>query len=602
MTEERATASRRPVALAAGLGVAGMLLAGLVLWGDARETLEVEGAAPTPLAPRAAELTGATPLTVSETNGVDTAPTESHEAPPAPSPRLALEAPGPRELVLEGRVELVGEDGSKRKNATGSFRLELRATRKIDPRSFRPAVQVVRVRFDKGHFRARFRRLGSGEFAFSGAPQGVSTPPLGSWIPDAELSVGNLYLSDGSRSLELAGTTGLTLGSESALVVAHEREAFRLHVRDALSGRDVEDVRVVPATSVSREGELPDLMNEWQRLVWDQASPVSIPRRRPASTEGARELSTRGAHWHVGAPGYAWTVAEFQVANAARHEVQLQPGGALEVQCSGAKLAPGTQVRVYSMDDPLPLASAYLSRFGTLAFEGLPVGPVEVRAEHGDPWDSPHIFARTTVDVCAGLSLPVLLELAPPEEPITVKVSGQLEFPSEWDALQFWIVFDLEGPTPSGGNGHRIVGQSAMQREGSSDRYVFDVAGLAPGKYQVRVRPVGFTTEIEVPHHGLSNLSLRVPPPVEVTIKTVHAESERHVPVSVLRWKWFPDALSQDRSSGVVRKKAGESAFRLRVPRGAVTVNCETYGFLPGVLSFDASPGLKLELPLKPRN
>lgn len=589
-------------ALRFGLLVFALGLAALLLWSETSAPDPIAAGRLDPINPSVrlpALLTKETPA--NDATAVPVARTDAledltHE----PRAREDLGNPAPKELVLAGRVELIDRDGNVRVNATGSFQLELRAPNDPSAHRPRPVTEIVRVRFENGRFRARFRRLDSGEFAFSGAPHGVSVPPLGRWIPNAGLYVGNLYLSSHPRSLELQFTTGLHLGSEAAVIRARERDAFRLHVRDAVTGLDLENVRVLPASTIAREGELPDLLNEWTRLVWDQPSPVSIPRRRPGSTRGERELSTRGSRWFVGCQGYCWTIAEFEVVDEAEHVVELHLGGSLEVQCTGPSIAPGTQIRVYRIGEPSPLASENLFRSGTTIFDGLPVGDLEVRAEHGDPWDSPHVFARSTVEVCAGLALPVLLELAPPEEPITVSVSGHLEVPSEWEALRFWMVFDREGPTPTGGSGHRIIGQTAMQQVGASDRYAFEVKGLNPGKYEVRVRPFGFSTELEVLPHGLSNLSLRVPPPVEVSIETVHSDSNRAVPASVLRWSWLPDALSADRCSGVVRKRNGESSFRFHVPAGAVTVVCETYGFQPGVLSFDARKDETYELPLRP--
>ncbi len=542
----------------------------------------------------------------------------------------------PAELVASGEVFVREPDGSLTRGANGTIAIRVKCEATITvPASGEswpaPANRLEKVTVTNGRFELRYGRNEHGIYVRAGEePSEPATEPVargllqtgkleGLVTPTTELEIRGVKLLNDDGRLEVqAEHKNFSFGETNVRAVFRRRELFRLSVRDGNHGQHISAVTIFEASGASL-GELPPegsrgtlAAGSPSPLLIDPAEPGALTRdvetsryRYSARERGLSANYARfgrpGTRWFVGSLGYAWQLAEFPLTEGGEHEVRLEPGGDLEVRFSGIEPPADAYLRIRPKLNRSAIADRAVSKVEHLSFEGLQLGEHELSIEVGDPFETPYVLAEATVQITAGATKRVTLNLQHAPQVQLAPLSGTLVLPTNWDEPKFWLSLSLLDVPLDGSSGHHSLSTAALKPlAGSETTYAFDFGEIQAGRYALKLSPLSYGIVFELNSYGNTGLSLRIPDLVDISVALQDQATGTVADTNTLTWtsNHSPDAIG--RFTRRASRESGEPEFRIRVPRGPFTVTGATNHFRIVPQTVHAEAGARFVLDIEP--
>jgi hypothetical protein len=346
---------------------------------------------------------------------------------------------------------------------------------------------------------------------------------------------------------------------------------LRLEVLDAETRQPLDGVEVFR----DREGHFEHLLHPGSGsslhcVVPKARSPFVVPAEDDLSVGATVELWVR-------APGHAWQMLRYLAKEGGTRTVLLAGAGALQVKVSGLlptaveKLA----VRLYQGEAPeSPSAEFPMRGSYPPAIEDLTPGHYEVRLEFGDWYRNPVRLGRASIDVAAGKTTEVELQVTnSPAQPKRTSLAGIVVIPREWNAAPDAVCLDLRPIQGTERWTERQYLRAGDLRRGEREgEYGFAFGDLPTGRYALRVEPGGHQQVVRLGASGTSDVRIEVPPPVEVTLTIVDGSSRR--PRNGVSLLWNPEwpAGVTSGSPESVHAEPDANQIRFVVPAGRIVV------------------------------
>ncbi|MGE3172586.1 MAG: hypothetical protein AB7O97_08150 [Planctomycetota bacterium] len=336
----------------------------------------------------------------------------------------------------------------------------------------------------------------------------------------------------------------------------------------------------------------------WQSLSHpgDEALDVLVEHGRSPLRYHAPTISSRQTLW-VHAQGHAWQKVEIDATDPAERLVRLLPGGDVDLLLSGAERPRGSAVRVYTPGDTKPIVEFSRLRTQPFRMSGLPAGPVELRLELGPWFRQPTVLCRTTVDVpVGGIATATLLMEDRVERPAAVPVSGVLVVPAAWRHERCHLEIEPTGPLKGWADDPTRIGLTEMERQGDAELAFAVRGGLMPGPHLVVVEGTGFRARFTVPPGGTDELRFELPPPCEVRVRLLDAETGRPVVVEGFGFAlavWAPDPAAEDGDSTDAQlRQHDDGTWRCQSVPGPIAIMAHPAGYEWANTSHAVGPGV----------
>lgn len=406
-------------------------------------------------------------------------------------------------LKLRGRVIVTDRDGSVRDDHDGEFAL-------------------VVWQGDIGrHERVWFK---AGEWTASIA---VEQPIEG--LSADELFAGELaaVVDDPSERVDVPASGELTIR-------AHVPPAVVLRVVDVATGADLHGVSLVRADSFSDEAAgHPGFEFTERRVATGLASPVDVNRHAAALGRWGEQRVL------VGAPGYAWSLVEFDFANGGERTVALERAAELSILVRGVDPQAGERLRLRSAVVTRPLLDLALTADGAIEVDALAPGEVRVSAEIG-PWINgpPLVVGEGTVVLRAGERGSLALDLAPAPKLVSASAAGIVFIAESWEGVQPLGNLELIGTPLGGREGRKRV---ALRRTTSSrdgyDAFHWACTDVQVGRHEFEVDEPRFSVVLDVPPGGRDDFELVLHGPAELLVLVVDDATGEPILEQTVNWR-----------------------------------------------------------------
>jgi hypothetical protein len=372
------------------------------------------------------------------------------------------------------------------------------------------------------------------------------------------------HVAAGDRTAHLDGSRFLsTRPADPSLdwgVVANWNRSLFLSVRSKETGAPLRNITVIRMEGrQSARPEHPGDSKKWITLVEGDPSPLEIV------GAGESHWLSRSVGLHVWSPGYAWTSIDVDLTVGGDREVQLTAEARLEVTIIGEPW-PEAVLRIRRSDGAsLPSAEFSAEEPGRLDIDSLRGGPVRVSVEVGLWFRMPKVLAEADVELVAGELARVDLDLRGVIEEEGAPLLGTVFVPAGWGDASFQLKF-------------RARSESAREapaeiRSLSMDRtprvrgilYSWDAGEVASGNYIVTVAGFGFAESVDVGPAG-ATIALEIPPPTEVVLFPIDAETGEPVDLPQIFWGSGSggfERANRDRTSGAIQFLAPEGRIHV---------------------------------------
>lgn len=382
---------------------------------------------------------------------------------------------------------------------------------------------------------------------------------------EAELSVGTMQLG-GRRAFHVPGRPAtqepFEVPQEGVLeLVARWPPRTLLHVRAQADGRALDGIEVVsssgwPDSDLAHPGH-PD---GGQFLARDATSPVDLT-----------GTQTWDGVVYARAPGYAWGRTTLDLDQGGERFVALEPAAALEVELVGWEPGTDGRLRLRAEGDEEPTAELGLRE--RVGIESLCPRRYRVSAEIGEFWADPIVLGGIDVDLRAGETQRVTLELAPAPHAELVPLAGIVVVPSAWELDGFTLHAKLLD-TPLQPELERHDQRSGAMQRAATDSWSFAFPAVQPGRYELTVAEAAFSVGLDVPAGGVTDVLFAVPPPTHVAVRAVEAESGREAELLTLHWYAVrPDGVTGGVLESVQRDPESR-LFEFRAPQTPIVLHC----------------------------
>ena len=291
----------------------------------------------------------------------------------------------------------------------------------------------------------------------------------------------------------------------------------------------------------------------------------------------------RAAPWLVGAPGRMWRRVIVPVLAEEPIEVRLAPGGTVVLRIPNWHDVE-KPVLLTDFRDKLPAkihvfgGGPVPDKDGALRIDGLPEGFITFGVgRRGSFIEITKLYGEGRVEIRRGaeayLELP--LEAGPPAR--TAVLRGSIEIHKGW----------LEGTSGQwrlllrGAYGDpQTAGQAAEARlspVGTAVPTSFETDPLPEGKYLLKLRPLSWTTVVEL-RRDTDEYAIVVPPPIEVRVRMVDERTGATVRATTLRYSPVVDGQSTYswKRADLDRET---TEYVLRVPAGGLQLLASAPGY-----------------------
>ncbi|MCE9592888.1 MAG: hypothetical protein K8S98_01740 [Planctomycetes bacterium] len=361
-------------------------------------------------------------------------------------------------------------------------------------------------------------------------------------------------------------------------------EPVVLTVIDANTSVSLSDLTVIGGTLDDVHGFHPGDFGPERVIVDGASSPVVLPI--------ADELLENETLW-VRAPGHGWGSIVVPRALGGEFLLALRPGGALAVEVVGIPPAVALTLRVRvcvrggadvqdeenvlfetSLTGDAPFATPPPPMRPHVALDSIAAGSYQVAVEVGSRYRDPRAIVAREVEVRAGATTEVVLDVSAYRPPAFVAISGTLTLSPAWKLNSFGLYFELVGEPAIDGLVQRYLDRTAMRVvDAELGVHAFRFERAQPGRWELRFSSFGTSLAVDVPPSGLDGVHLEVPDPAVVTVRVVDVQTD--APVSDVEVVWMPDRSALE--SGGVLNGAGDrggGVFGFTAPRGRLEVWC----------------------------
>lgn len=386
------------------------------------------------------------------------------------------------------------------------------------------------------------------------AEDGSFTIAAGDMRTDVAVEAGRFALArpDGDAvrvgSLELGGRPAFLSTEELALparaafpaeggtldLVATWSPPSVLRVVDARTGAELSGLTVLRGMMRTRDAVHPG----WTGDIGDVGAVFARDASSPLELTAFGETES----WWVHAPGYTWGWVRFDHRTGGEREVALEPGGAdLAVRLAGFDPGLNLWLHVFPAGWDRSVGSLSFVRHpqrSTVVFEGLPPGPVQVRAELGIWHDGPRELAREELELSSGVRTEMVLDLERDGAlPAAVPLAGRVVLPVSHPDLEFsFELMPLEGAalrkTDRVYHGavdlERVGGQPLMRR--------FDAGRVTPGRYLFVSSSLQCWERFDVGPGGAPDVEIALPELRDVSIRVVDEGTGERLALDRIAW------------------------------------------------------------------
>jgi hypothetical protein len=406
------------------------------------------------------------------------------------------------------------------------------------------------------------------------------------WLGGTELTVGvnvvdgvwrktadfmNGVEAIGFQGVEIDGRRGEVLEPSERLEPPYPAEVrvraslpqqATLRVVDADNGQELQGVTVVRANRPNDGDRHPGTNFEDRVVFRNRSSPFAIDASK------FQRIGGEPVRLLVGAPNHAWDLVEVDVGAGGERLVELSGGADLAIQVRGVASDSGTYLRLLTEINQEQWVQLPLVNDGMIELGGLAPGNYRVLAGIGFYADSSLFLGEAEVVMRSGARTRCDLHLAAAPQPELVAAAGVIYVPEAWEVDQVWIWIHRLDPWIGD---HLLRRMPFVRTEaGPSDRTGFDAfrwhcEDMPVGRYELGVTDPCHWIEFELPSGGRDDLEVRVPPPVDLLVHVVDAETGRMEPIEDLTWQVTP---SEGRSIGQPKaaQRLAPGEFLIRAP------------------------------------
>ena len=541
-------------------------------------------------------------------------PAEARAAITSEAP-LAIE-PSSTELSISGTVVLEGADGFEQLNASGRMYLSF---------SFDRGTRFVSVPIIGGTWTARFEQLPDGDYTESNGTHPDHKTHFAGGFPDSLITATQVELDSALHAIPPPHPERFMFGDEDAVIQLYLITPAFLIVEDAKTGAALDQVTIVGDSSDIKSGPTNPTGGSHAVLVRDGVSPIELdPFAFPRDRDHIQCL--------IGSPGYAWAKITIAPNASESQRVKLVPGGDLELKFVGAPSTGVLVATLYTGDSQRPLITHLVDTTNGVLITGLEQREYNLRVKRQSNWASSFkpplggVLARQKVQVTAGETKRVTLDLSLSDQPPEALVSGELILPAAWQLKEFSVQFEpIDGtaaytqeeedlfelfdhhlpPTPpvSKTSANLLLDQTAFEKTpGLPDTYQFDLGLVLTGTYKMTLLELNQSIFFDVGRDGRSDIRLVIPEPVWIDAHVRDSISGQSVNVAVIQWaSKIPNTISDWEEWQLVKPAQPDSHFRLRVPKTTVHILARaSQQFSNAIVTVQAKDGLAVELSVQP--
>lgn len=278
----------------------------------------------------------------------------------------------------------------------------------------------------------------------------------------------------------------------------------------------------------------------------------SLPRHHLIrAAQSPLQLAAQAGHqrYWVKATDHAWKRIDIDHGTHDRAEVELAVEGSLRVWCEPGDMSPLLELRLYEGGfegfDPAYSGATWRNGEWTV-IDGLAPGAYQLRAEVGTFPKRPILFAQRELELHAGESLEVRLELDESlrQEP-AAPLAGRLRLPESVLDLPLELrVMRAVGPALLEDD-EQSLSMSQWKATGVAGEFAFDFGLVTPGRVKFGLYPLRRSWVIDLPNAGNRNLILEGGDFARVEVSVVNSETRAKLPVEGIAWSPWEAGLWQ---------------------------------------------------------
>ncbi|MBI3819437.1 MAG: hypothetical protein HY286_12145 [Planctomycetes bacterium] len=191
------------------------------------------------------------------------------------------------------------------------------------------------------------------------------------------------------------------------------------------------------------------------------------------------------------------------------------------------------------------------------------------------------ILATGHVQLHSGMRVSVPMKLREAPKVLSgdpVKLAGTLQLPRAWAKSNVRLkIARVRGDYLNIQDDEKEIALREMPSRGDNI-YLWNADGVIPYKYKLQIEPLGICEVVDVPPAGLTNVELRVPEPVDVSIRIVDKAGVDAADVDLIWWSRCPEGESSAQAESASRNpKSG--LFTFRAPEGSLTLQSTGYPY-----------------------
>jgi hypothetical protein len=314
-------------------------------------------------------------------------------------------------------------------------------------------------------------------------------------------------------------------------LVATRSQPSVLRVVDARTGVELDDLTVLRGITRTRDAIHPG---------WNGDASAVFARGASSPLELSAFAETED--WWVRAPGYTWGWARFDHRTGGEREVPLEPGGAdLEVRLDGFDPGLNLWLHVFPAGWDRSFGSLSFVRHpeqSTVVFEGLPPGPLQVRAELGIWHDGPRELAREELELLSGVRSEVVLYLEQDGAlPAAVPLAGLVVLPASHPELDFsFEIRPLEGAALRKSDRVYKGKVALLGVPGQPLARRFDAGLVTPGRYLFVSSSLQVWEPFDVGPSGAQDVVIELPEVGEVRVRVVDEATGERLASDRIAW------------------------------------------------------------------
>jgi VCBS repeat protein len=345
------------------------------------------------------------------------------------------------------------------------------------------------------------------------------------------------------------------------------------------TGADLKDIALVAPRSFEFEklahpGDYPA-----KAVVLEQAaSPIDL-----SSLKQGRSFQWKRT-FKVHSPGYAWARIDVDLRAGGEKRVVLQRGVDLAITVINFKPESKGLLRIRSMTaaeagEPQLVLEMQPREKGPTRIEGLATGRYTASVEIGAWYKHPEVLGQTDLELTAGLQGAATLALKDPvDRGKPVPLTGNLFIPPAWGKVRPHLRLEpVDFPDTSRLDDDRGFDRIKLFPDPDRPGFLrFDAGQVTPGKYVLGVNAYEhfrYKNAINVGPKGQTDLEIKIPEPVEVSLEVFDAETGEPAEIETIHWMPAETEGNHGGSINSVQRSRKSGRFEFQAFLGKILLN-----------------------------